>query len=242
VRFLKIFAFLLGVLIVGQAKASVDGVIPYPDKGTINPVVYTFVAQETGTVNAYFAGTTALYYEELGLEINGVNSGQWGLNNHLSAIGDEMSWNVVKGDVLTFVNYVWGWYQPSFDSSGNPTGGYYQLSSNPSANPDGNNHVYSTNFNASQTSQLHSMWNGTPPTTTIPNGVFVAFEDEPTLAGYPASDYNYNDLDFVFTNVGSSFQIAGSVGSAAVPEPATLALFVAGLWGMAVTRRKRLAV
>jgi hypothetical protein len=59
----------------------------------------------------------------------------------------------------------------------------------------------------------------------IPAGTFVAFED--LLGG---GDLNYNDLDFVFTNVGVSN---------AVPEPAVWAMMIAGfgLVGYAARRR-----
>src|SRR5207248_9349367 len=38
---------------------------------------------------------------------------------------------------------------------------------------------------------------------TIPNGTFVSFEDLPNGRGY-VSDWNYNDEDFVFTNVSAT--------------------------------------
>ncbi len=190
--------------------------IPYANVGVINPVGYTFTAANTGTVNAFFAGTTASYNEILGLEINGVNTNHWGLENKQTAVGAEMSWNVHAGDTLTFVDYVWGWNQPLYDSKGNPINGSYTVASDIAQNPDTNQHVYATPLNSATfntvtnqgyvenlsalVSQLPSAattpTNGTPP-------VFVSFEDlTSTHAKTSGSDYNYNDLDFVFTNVG----------------------------------------
>ncbi len=190
--------------------------IPYANPGVINPVSYTFTAANTGTVNAYFAGTTAAYTEVLGLEINGVNTNHWGLNNKQSSVGSMMSWNVNAGDKLTFVDYVWGYNAVKYDSNGNPTGGIYSIASNIAQNSDTNQHVYATPLNSATfntvsnqgyvenltalTSQLPTAattpTNGTPP-------VFVSFEDLTSPhAKTTGSDYNYNDLDFVFTNVG----------------------------------------
>lgn len=77
-------------------------------------------------------------------------------------------------------------------------------------NYDGVNHVYSTNFDGD---------------ATIPVGTFVSFEDLPF-----GGDYNYNDEDFVFTNVRDQN---------AVPEPLSALLVGAGLLGVAALRRKQ---
>ena len=190
--------------------------VPYANVGVINPVGYTFTAVNTGTVNAFFAGTTAAYNEILGLAINGVNTNQWGLENKTTAVGTEMSWNVHAGDKLTFIDYIWGYNPVQYDSNGNPIGGIYSLTSNIAQNRDTNEHVYATPLGSATfnivnnqghienltqlTSQLPSAattpTNGTPP-------VFVSFEDLTSAHGKTAgSDYNYNDLDYVYTNVG----------------------------------------
>jgi len=77
-------------------------------------------------------------------------------------------------------------------------------------NSDGVNHVYSTDFGGN---------------SLVPAGTFVAFED---LQG--GGDLNYNDENFVFTNVSTSN---------GVPEPGSLALLGAALAGLAVARRRK---
>lgn len=77
-------------------------------------------------------------------------------------------------------------------------------------NYDGVNHVYSTNFDGD---------------AVIPVGTFVSFEDLPF-----GGDFNYNDEDFVFTNVRDQN---------AVPEPFSALLVGAGLLGVAALRRKQ---
>jgi hypothetical protein len=64
---------------------------------------------------------------------------------------------------------------------------------------------------------------GLPAGTSV---TFVGWEDRLASQG---SDFDYNDLIFAFTNV----------GTARVPEPLTLSLFGAGLAGAAAFRRRR---
>ena len=86
------------------------------------------------------------------------------------------------------------------------------FSSQVSENTDHSQHVFSTAYAGS-----HSPY--------IPAGVFISFEDLKTNV----SDHDYNDTAFVVTDV------------RAVPEPANLALMLAGLGvvGTAVRRRRR---
>lgn len=86
-------------------------------------------------------------------------------------------------------------------------GGIGPWYSDPSLNSDGINHVYSTDFGGD---------------AFIPAGTFVSFEDLPF-----GGDLNYNDEDFVFTNVAVD-----------VPEPASLFLLSLGLGGMLLSRKK----
>lgn len=83
--------------------------------------------------------------------------------------------------------------------------------SNAALNYDGLNHIYSTDFVGD---------------AFIPSGTFVSFEDLPY-----GGDLNYNDEDFVFTNVRDLN---------AVPEPLSALLLATGLLGAAVVRRRKL--
>ncbi len=108
-------------------------------------------------------------------------------------------------------------------SGGNPFGTGDLVYSNPGLNaaydgtPTGHNHIYSTPYT------------GTGPVVdSIPPGTFVAFEGFP---GARPPDYNYNDEDFVFTNV----------ATASSPEPATLSMVgmsIVGMCGYAWRKRK----
>lgn len=61
----------------------------------------------------------------------------------------------------------------------------------------------------------------------MPNTTLVSFED---LFGTPEGVNGYNDLSFSFTNTSST---------PAVPEPASIALFGAGLVGLGLLKRRK---
>lgn len=130
---------------------SAQALIPtYPSPGTENPALYTFTAAATGAVTAYFAGSTAGYTEDLGLLVNGVDTGIYGLSNHTTLLGTALSFGgVTAGDSLVFFTRV------------QTTGFTYY--SDKSLNGDGINHVYSTSYAGGDFG--------------IPAGKFVAFED-----------------------------------------------------------------
>lgn len=161
----------LALALAGSMTLMADP-IPYPNPGTIAPTA-TFQASTSGDVIAYFDGSTASFTEYLGLFVNGVQQGGWGLENHTSAIGETLDFGPVHaGDTLVLALNV-------LDTP-------YTLYSDPSLNPDGINHTYSTSYLAAEHSNA-----------TIPSGTFIGFED--SLISF--SDLNYNDEDVVFTNV-----------------------------------------
>jgi len=186
---------LLFLVLIALPVLSMAGTIPYSNIGTIAPA-QTFTATNTGDIIAYFYTSDAGYSSEIGLLVNGVSTGIFGLPNHASNHGDMLDLGHANaGDSLIFQLYV---------SSTNSS--WY---SDPSLNSDGVNHAYSTTFGGD---------------SKIPAGIYVAFEDLPN----GSADWDYNDHQFVFTNVGSS----------STPEPASAMLLAGGL-GLLGLRRKR---
>jgi len=173
--------------------------IPYPNAGTIAPA-NTFTATSTGDIVAYFYDSSAAYNSEIGLLVNGVSTGIFGLPNHSSAYGQSIDLGTVHaGDTLVFQLEVselgHSWY------------------SDPSMNVDGVNHTYSTAFSGD---------------STIPAGTYVAFEDLPN----GSADFDYNDHQFVFTNVSSRM----------VPEPGSVMLLGIALAGLVLVQRRHAGV
>lgn len=152
---MKKLSSLIAVAVLGSglsmaANASYTAPAPYGTPGTYNNTTYTFTATATGHVQAYWADyNTAGYTNLLGLMVNGVDTGIYGLNNQTSAIGDMLDFGTVNaGDTLVFTLHV------------QTTGDVWY--SNPTMNADGLNHVYSSAFSGSG---------------LVPAGTYVSFED-----------------------------------------------------------------
>lgn len=193
---LAVIACLLGPLV---ARADL---IPYATPGKLNPTLYSFTALSTGTIDAYFYGSTASYENTISMLVNGQVTSESAaglLNNQASSIGQVVNLgSVMAGDMLTFRLNVLS------------TGDVFYSDS--TLNIDGINHVYATAFSGDIGAH-------------IPAGTYLAFED---LNG--GGDKNYNDENFVFTNL-----------TAAVPEPKSYAMVLAGLglMGTVAHRRKK---
>ncbi len=167
----RIFLFAIALAFGASGTVMADD-IPYDNPGTIAPPA-VFEATQSGDVVAYFYGSSALFTNRVGLFDNGVQVGQWALQDHTSSFGDSYDFGHVQaGDTLVLALEV--------------RDTHYKLYSDPSMNPDGINHVYTTAFSGETRGRI-----------SIPAGTFVGFED--SLLSF--SDLNYNDEDFVFENV-----------------------------------------
>ncbi len=163
------------VMALAASLSLLGDAIPYPSTGAVAPSP-TFTASATGNLVAYFYDTNATFTEQLGLFVNGVQQGTWGLENHTSVKGLSQSFGpVIAGQNLVFALYV--------------TDTDYTLFSTPAMNPDGLNHAYATSFSGLNQNSV-----------VIPAGTYVGFED----SLLPFSDFNYHDETFVFTVVPSS--------------------------------------
>lgn len=190
---------LLSSVLAAPAAAVVPGYGKTEGKrGQENPITYIFFAQADGPAEACFAGSEAGFTRTLGLFVNGVDTGIWGLNNRTSPIGSFLSFGPVKrGDELVFAINVRNSKQTYL--------------SDLSWNTDGFNHVWATPFAG---------------TGKLPSGTFVGFEDI-----WKGGDKDYNDLTYVFRNVGTDNP---------VPEADTGVMLIAGflLVGLSMRRRR----
>jgi hypothetical protein len=90
-------------LLLCASGARADA-IPYPNAGTPNTATYNFAATATGEIIAYFAGSTAVFDSQLGLLVNGIDTGVVGLDNHSSLLGQSFDLGAAHaGDTITFV-------------------------------------------------------------------------------------------------------------------------------------------
>lgn len=171
----KLIAGLSVVAALGAANIASAMPTPYPTPGIQNPAKYTFTAQTSGDITAYFAGSTAAYTNEITMLVNGVSVGVSGLNTKTSSYGDMINFGRVNaGDTLVF--------QLTSIDPGN-IGPWY---SDPSLNSDGVQHVYSSSYGGD---------------AQIPAGTFVAFEDLPNGGNLNYDDENFVFTNVAIANV-----------------------------------------
>jgi hypothetical protein len=176
-----IAAALLIAVSSGAARAAAT--TAYAQPGSYNSVKYSFTAQHTGDIVAYFTGASAAFDSEISLLVNGVATGFSGLGNHISAVGQKLNLgHVHAGDTLVFVLKVLSKGAAQIFSDASMNAGYDKAAT-------GANHIYSSAYDGSN-----------PALAGVPAGTAIGFEDQT----YGHSDYDYNDETFVFTNVAAA--------------------------------------
>ncbi|GGY85130.1 hypothetical protein GCM10011613_32800 [Cellvibrio zantedeschiae] len=158
----KKIGFIASVLFSCTALTANAASIPYNLVGTEAPA-NSFIATATGQLTAYFYATEAAYNSEIGVRVNGVSTGVYGLWNHGSAYADSIVLgNVNAGDLLEFELRVL-----------TTSTSWYSTATN---NADGKNHTYTASF-------AGDAW--------IPAGRYIAFEDLPSLGDFDYDDHQF---------------------------------------------------
>jgi hypothetical protein len=184
--------------VISASFAAWGDAIPYPDVGTVAPTS-VLSATATGDVTGYFYGFNAADSDEISMcDLTASFCTPFELDNLTTTIGMSFDFGAVTAGDILVFNLL------------NQTSGYI-LSSDPTMSVDSVNHAYATAYTG-----------GGP--MGIPNGTFIGMEDE----RLPGSDLDYNDTQFVFTNL--------SINT--VPEPSLLILCVGLAALVPIARRK----
>jgi hypothetical protein len=192
-------AVLASFLSAGSLAAVADA-IPYGNIGNIAPQ-YNFTATATGNVTGYFYAFSAGDTDFVRMIDTTTNTtSSWNFENQTTAVGTTADFGHVNaGDILVFELY---------DASGN-----FTYASDPAYSDDGINHAYTTSFTAATVNGVD-----------FPAGTYIGMEDI-----FQGGDMDYNDDQFVFTNVTTT----------PAPEPGSLLLLGTGAFGVVgILRRK----
>ncbi len=169
--FATLFSF--GAMSTAFASSSVS----YPNPGTENAVWYKFIAKTTGPVSAYFVGSKAGFEENIRVVSNGQLLGATGLSNRYLKYGDSITFGyVLAGDTVSIFLSIPEKNAGVWSQKTQISPGFYLT-------PNG---IYSTHYSGDASGK-------------IPAGVYVGFED--LAFQRQAADWDYNDSEYVFTNV-----------------------------------------
>jgi hypothetical protein len=175
----KLLFALLAAGTAGSALAA--DAIPYPARGAHNPNYIKLVATASGPLSAYFLGSDAKYTEVLSVSINGKGYTGPNVSNKSLAYGQKLDFGNVKVGDVVWVNIS----IPEINVSVSSQKVVYAPGAALS------NAVYVTSFSGDKSA-------------SIPAGTYVGFEDQSYL--WQGSDWDYNDSEYVFTNLTPSLE------------------------------------
>ncbi len=191
------------LVLLGTAVAFA-GPIPYSNTGHAASLM-NITASSSGPIMGYFVDSSAGDSDSIAmLDITTGVMSSYFFSNHSTSTGATANFGTVAaGDHLVFVMN---------NSTQN------DLLRSDAVNADGITHAYLTTY-------AGGMLDG----SSFPAGVYVGFEDRLSSQG---SDLDYNDDNFIFTNVAAQ---------TVTPEPGSLALMGTGAMGALGMLRRRLA-